>query len=563
MVLIFSAAAVSGLTYLLVKYTSRDLGPKAPKVEALNEAKAVETLNRLYNTLNVITLPPIKENVDLEAVDMASILPDIEKFPLQVGPVPDTMWVEIVSSVEKATPGQGGSDTNSWLLSMAEKFNEADISQKGRNVSVAIRALPSGLAMDYIKSGKYVPDAFTPSNILWGEALKASGIPAKLLAEKLIGNVAGIVIHKAKYDEFIRKYQTVDVKTLSAAVAEGSFVMGYTNPMASSTGANFLMSLLYSANEANPLSPESQQAFEKFQNNVPFVAYTTLQMTESAKSGALDGFVFELQQFVNSPDLVNNYVFTPFGVRHDSPVYALGNLERDKIELLTMFITYCRFPESQDLARKAGFNQNEAYPGEPKIRGQFLSMAQSLFKEKKTGNREIMAVFVADTSGSMAGAPLRLLKQSLIHGSKSIDSNNYIGLVQFSDQVQIAVPLQQFDLNQRSIFTGAVNNMSSGGGTAMYDGLITAEKMLHDAKPAHPSAKMMIIVLTDGESVNGYSFAETAPMFKGLKIPIYTIGYNANLAILEDVSALNEAASLAADTDDVVYQIQSFFNAEM
>ncbi|MDR0549890.1 MAG: VWA domain-containing protein [Deltaproteobacteria bacterium] len=537
---------------------------RTTKYEGISEFEAIKILNEFYAKIDVTHLPPIMEPVDLEEVDLLEILPDIDKYPLIVPPVKDSFSIEIASSPEKAAPlGSVGASYNRWLVEMAERFNKMKYVKKGQPVSVSLRSLPSGLALDYIVSGKYLPDAFTPSNALWGDILKDRGVPHKLLAERLTGNVAGIVLEQSKYADFVAKYQEVTVANVAKAVNQGAFVMGYTNPMVSSTGANFMMSMLMSANPNNPLSEEAQTEYARFQNNIPFVAYTTLQMTEAARSGVLDGFVFELQQFVNSPELKANYVFTPFGVRHDNPVYALGDLSRDKIELLTLFISFCRYPEAQSLATKYGFNQNDSYKGLDKIKGQYIPEAQKLFKERKSGQRESMAVFVVDVSGSMAGAPLRFLKRSLIQGSKTISYNNFVGLVQFSDQVQIAVPISRFDLSQRSLFTGAVNNMSSGGGTAMFDALIVAAKMLVDAKAKRQNVKPMIIVLTDGESAQGHTFADVAPMARGLKIPIFTIGYNANLKTLKEVSAINEAASFEADTDDIVYKMQSFFNAEM
>jgi Ca-activated chloride channel family protein len=538
-------------------------GANSKKYEGLSEFEANRILDELYAAIQVTSLPLIKENVDLEPMDMNEILPDISKYPLSVAPVKGSFSVEIVSSLEKAALPAPGSQRDRWLVAMAEKFNNLKPTLRGHPVSVSVRPMASGLAMDYIISGKHVPDAFTPSNILWGEALKSKGIPIKLLSEKLVGNVAGIVIEKSKLENFLKKYNQVTVETIARAVNDGSFVMGYTNPLVSSTGANFLLTFLRGVSATAPLGPEAIASFEKFQNNIPFVAYSTLQMTDAAKSGVFDGFVYELQQFVNSPELKNTHVFTPFGARHDSPIYAVGNLEREKIELLTMFITYCRFPESQEQAKRYGFNQNEAYPGNDLVKGQILLEAQKLYKEKKTGQREVVAVFVADVSGSMDGAPLRVLKRSLIQGSKVINHNNYVGLTQFSDQAQIAAPIGKFDLNQRAIFTGAVNNMSAGGGTAMYDAIIVAAKMLQTAKIDHPKAKFMIIVLTDGESVEGHTFQDIAPMMRGLKFPIYTFGYNADLKVLKEVSSINEAASLRADNEDIVYQMRSFFNAEM
>ena len=47
------------------------------------------------------------------------------------------------------------------------------------------------------------------------------------------------------------------------------------------------------------------------------------------------------------------------------------------------------------------------------------------------------------------------------------------------------------------------------------------------------------------------------------KRQVYTIGYNADLAALQSISAVNEAASIDASTDDVVYQLKNLFNANM
>ena len=46
-------------------------------------------------------------------------------------------------------------------------------------------------------------------------------------------------------------------------------------------------------------------------------------------------------------------------------------------------------------------------------------------------------------------------------------------------------------------------------------------------------------------------------------IPIYTIGYNADIKALEEISLVNEAASINADTEDVVYKLANLFNAEL
>jgi Ca-activated chloride channel family protein len=97
----------------------------------------------------------------------------------------------------------------------------------------------------------------------------------------------------------------------------------------------------------------------------------------------------------------------------------------------------------------------------------------------------------------------------------------------------------------------------------MYDGIVVALKMLVTAKAKQPECKPLLIVLTAGETHTGLSFDKVRPVLAGVKIPIYTIGYNVKLDILRRISAINEAASLHADEGDIAYKIGALLNAEM
>ena len=434
----------------------------------------------------------------------------------------------------------------------------------GKTVSVKIRQVASGLGMDYIVSEKYLPDAYNPSNELWGEMIKANGKTIELYDEKMVGNVAGIIMSKEKYDELIEKYGSINLKNVTEAVANGEINMGYTNPFASATGLNFLVSTLSTFDSSDPLSEKAIEGFNEFQTNIPLVAYTTLQLRNSAESGILDGFIMEYQTYINSPELKADYVFTPFGYRHDSPLYAVGNLSEEKKEILNRFIEFYKGEKYQDLATEYGFNNLEDYKCEiGELEGDVIIQAQKLWKENKNSNKPIAAVFVADVSGSMEGEPLNELKKSLLNGSQYIGEENSIGLVTYSNDVNINLPIGKFDLNQRSLFTGAVQDMDAGGGTATFDGIAVAVKMLLEEKEKNPDTKLMLFVLSDGETNIGHSLEDIKEILEAVEIPVHTIGYNANIKALENISAINEATSINADSDDVIYKLGSLFNAEM
>jgi len=527
--------------------------------DTVDTESAMKTLDRLYGRINVNTLTPRKENnIDLSGISLSASLPDISLYPFVVeSTTPD--FIEIFSSPEKA-----GSSYESWLIDVADVFNRSGVTVDGKPVSVSIRNISSGLGVDYIVSGKYVPDIFAPSNELWGDMLIHKGVKVNLAEKSIAGNVAGIVLSKKKHNELINKYGSVNSSVVVEAVLNSELVMGYTNPFASSTGLNFLLTTLYTLDSNNPLSDSCIAELQKFQDNIPYVAYNTMQMKESAKSGSLDGFVLEYQTFVNSPDIRSDYVFTPFGVRHDQPVYEVGELSPVKKEITRKFIDFCKTPEMQKIASDKGFNGMDNYVYEfAKADGATISEAQQTWKKEKSGTRDLTAVFVADISGSMDGEPLLKLKESLNSAAKNIVPETYVGLVTFSSEVNIALPIAKFDLNQRSYFTGAVMDMQAGGSTAMYDAIIVATKMLTDAQADNPNTKLMLFVLTDGETNRGHSLNDISGMLGNLKIPIYTIGYNANISVLQNLSNINEAASINADTDDVIYKLESLFNAQM
>lgn len=526
--------------------------------ETISKENATGKLKKICKDININEVEPRKAPIDLGIKDVKDTIPNIDKYPAKVENTTDS-YIEIFSTGEKAGNGKDG-----WLIDVANNFNESKFEINGKIISVKVREIASGLGMDYIISEKYLPDAYSPSNELWGEMIKANGKTIELCDDRMVGNVAGILISKEKYDELIKKYGAINLKNITQAVANGEINMGYTNPFASATGLNFLVSTLATFDSSNPLSEKAIDGFNEFQNNIPLIAYTTLQLRNSAESGILDGFIMEYQTYINSPELKTDYIFTPFGYRHDSPLYSVGNLSNEKKEILNKFIEFYKQDKYQELAVKDGFNALEDYKCEiENLDGNTILQAQKLWKENKNGDKSIVAVFVADVSGSMEGEPLNELKKSLLNGSRYIGEENSIGLVTYSNDVNINLPIEKFDLNQRSLFTGAVQDMDASGGTATFDAIAVAVQMLLDEKEKNPDAKLMLFVLSDGETNIGHSLDDLREILESVKIPVHTIGYNANIEALENISRINEATSINADSDDVIYKLGSLFNAEM
>ena len=552
--LVAGLVIISGLVFAIL-FVTRNAGKTGRTISA---ETAQSRLADMVREVDPSYADPIKSAVEYSETDLvAEELPELDNNPVTAKATTDT-YAEIWSSPEKANSG-----TDGWIREMAEQFNASGATVQGKPVSVQIRTMSSGLGVDYIATGKAAPAGYTPSNMLFVDLLAGRGVRCDVIRERLVGNVAGILLDQKHYDQIVDKYGTVDLKAVTEATGDGTLTMGYTNPFTSSTGLNFLMSTLLRYDRKNPLSETATEGFRKFQTNVPFVAFTTIQMRDAAERGSLNGFVLEWQLYQNDPSLSSNYVFTPFGYRHDNPLVACPTASPTEREILELFATYCD-EHGRELADRYGFNGRDEYVSEePQVSGETLVAAQELYKKNKDTGRPVIAVFVADVSGSMSGSPLAELQASLINSMRYINNENHVGLVSYSDYVTIDVPVAPFDLNQQSLFKGAVEHMQAAGGTATYDAILVAADMVQKAMADTPDAKPMIFVLSDGETNVGFSLADIEDVVKGLRIPIYTIGYNANIAALQKISNINEAASIDASTDDVTYQLRNLFNANM
>ena len=177
--------------------------------------------------------------------------------------------------------------------------------------------------------------------------------------------------------------------------------------------------------------------------------------------------------------------------------------------------------------------------------------------------RPVTAVFVVDTSGSMLGAKVNSVQRAMTSATGFIDEENSVGVVEFNDTARRRLPVADFDLNQEGRSVALTNQLEPAGGTAMYDGIVLGLSMLAEAAESNPDTKPILIVLTDGETTDGLRFTEVDEMIAGLRIPVYTVGFEADLDELARLSSLVEAASINASEDDVEFKIATLFNAEV
>jgi Mg-chelatase subunit ChlD len=103
-------------------------------------------------------------------------------------------------------------------------------------------------------------------------------------------------------------------------------------------------------------------------------------------------------------------------------------------------------------------------------------------------------VIVLDRSGSMDGEKLATAKKAAIGATELLSSLDHIGVIAFDSIAEWSVPLTL--CSNRAVVRAKISEISVGGGTDMFPGLVQAGQRLRSAS----AASKHIIVLTDGRS---------------------------------------------------------------
>ena len=521
--------------------------------------EATAELEALLTRIDVTTIEDPFLDIYTDEVTEADVLSDISTFPITV-----QGNGQINLEIAGATEMTSEEAPDDWLNVVAEEFNRERYEVNGKTVSITVRQMTSGEVVTYMQAGVYTPELYLPSAYPWALMLEASGIDVIELTDRLVGNTAGILMEGGVYEEFISSYGELTLANLITAAIAGDVVFAYPNPYTSTTGLNGVGAILYSFDSNDPLSSNAAEQLRGYQESSPPVAYTTAVLRNQAAKGVINTMLMEEQAYINTPSLAD-YVYTPFGVRHDHPLYTFGYCTEEEQEAAELFIDYCLNEENQDLATEKGFNRHEDYVSQdPGFNGVDWINAQNVWQENKSGGRPIVAVFVADVSGSMSGTPINSLKSSLVNTSSYIGEENYVGLVSYDSEVIVNLPIAQFDATQRAYFSGEVKSLATVGGTATYDAVLVALDMLVKAAEDIGDAKLMLFVLSDGQQNAGYSLSRVTSIIEGLQVPVYTIAYNYNdNGELAQLSNINEAAALNADSENIVNLLRNLFNVEM
>ncbi|CAN0916401.1 E3 ubiquitin-protein ligase WAV3 [Linum grandiflorum] len=156
-------------------------------------------------------------------------------------------------------------------------------------------------------------------------------------------------------------------------------------------------------------------------------------------------------------------------------------------------------------------------------------------------------ITVLDTSGSMAGTKLALLKRAMGFVIQNLGPSDRLSVVTFSSSARRLFPLRCMTDAGKKEALQSVNSLLSNGGTNIAEGLRKGAKLLLDRKWKNPVGS--VILLSDGQdtyTVAGNPVANYKLLLpaSSLGIPVHTFGFGGD----HDAAAMHSIAESSGGT---------------
>ncbi|WP_017814012.1 MULTISPECIES: vWA domain-containing protein [Paenibacillus] len=174
--------------------------------------------------------------------------------------------------------------------------------------------------------------------------------------------------------------------------------------------------------------------------------------------------------------------------------------------------------------------------------------AEALYQLDFNGAKTVRdVVVVIDNSGSMQGTdPQNLRYQAVKNMVDSMDDDMRVGIVQFSDQASVALPLTVLNAASKQQVHQTMDTMvTTDGGTDFTLALDTAMQMIKEHND--DTRGTVVIMLSDGDSTLG---SDTLQPFQQQGIAIHTVGLS-----LQDNVNPNLLPQIASETGGQYYDV--------
>jgi Ca-activated chloride channel family protein len=506
----------------------------------------------------------------------------------------------------------GGSDANAititiayspekdkWLTEQISRFNEQRLTVNDRRVRVEGINKSSGAARTEIKNGTLQVTVWSPSASTWLEVLKQeTGNQNVAISNKpLVLTPVVIAMWQPMAEAMGWPNKPIGWKDILDLTNDpqgwgrfghpewGRFSWGHTDPEISTTALSTLIAEFYAATgkrEGLTIADVQSEAATRFirdlGRSIKHYGYNTLIFSENMKKfgmSYISAFPMEESTLIdfnkfNPPPTPLVAIYPAEGTFwHDNPFIIMASANSDERDAAERFYEFLLSEESQRAAMSFGFRPaNPNVPLTDPISPAFGVDPQGVQTVLAVPTAEVIVaiknswsfnrkradiVLVVDTSGSMEGDKLTMVKAGIETFLMRILPEDRLGLITFDSAARLVVPMAPLSDN-RIALQDAVQAMRASGRTALFDALVLGKQVLDQLPPADDDRIRAIVLLSDGaDNSSQASLDQIRTLFDESGISIFPVAYgsDADRQVLDAIAEFSRTIVVVGDTGDI------------
>jgi Ca-activated chloride channel homolog len=505
------------------------------------------------------------------------------------GPPSNAVQISIAYSPEK----------EKWLTEQIATFNGQRVEVDGRPVFVEGINKSSGAARTEIKDGSLDVTVWSPSASTWLEVLKQESGNQQIAVsnEPLVLTPVVIGMWRPMAEAMGWPNTPIGWSDMLALIQDpegwgkfgrpewGRFSWGHTDPEISTTALSTLIAEFYAATGkqrdltvADVQSPDSQQFIRDLGQGIKHYGYNTLIFSDNMKKFGMSYIsAFPMEEItlidfnkVNPPSTPLVAIYPREGTFwHDNPFIVMSSASEEERAAADAFYNFLLAEEAQRAAMSYGFRPaNVNVPLSDPISPNYGADPQGVQTILEVPSAEVIVaaknswalnrkradiMLVVDTSGSMEGDKLELVKAGLETFLLRILPEDRVGLVTFDSSARVDVPLAPLTENRIALQT-AIGDMRARGKTAVFDALELARQELEALPPTEDDRITAIVLLSDGADNSSVTTLDQLRVnFDETGISIFPVAYgaDADVAIVQAIAEFSRTQVVQGDTGDI------------
>lgn len=486
-----------------------------------------------------------------------------------------------------------------WLTEQIARFNEQRVIVNDRRVVVEGINKSSGDARTEIKNGTLQVTVWSPSASTWLEVLKQeTGNQNVAISNKpLVLTPVVIAMWKPMAEAMGWPNRSIGWKDILDLTNDpegwgrfghpewGRFSWGHTDPEISTTALSTLIAEFYAATGkregltvADVQSEQATAFIRQLGRSIKHYGYNTLIFSENMKKFGMSYIsAFPMEEITlidfnkfNPPPTPLVAIYPAEGTFwHDNPFIIMASASADEQAAAERFNEFLLSEESQRAAMQYGFrpaNPNvpltdpisPAFGADPQGVQTVLAVpsAEVIVAVKdswKLNRKRADILLVVDTSGSMEGDKMTMVKAGIETFLLRILPEDRLGLITFDSQARLVVPMAPLSDNRIDLQI-AVQEMRASGRTALLDALDLARQTLEALPPAEDDRIRAIVLLSDGaDNASRATFEQIRSQFDESGISIFPVAYgsDADRQVLDAIAEFSRTIVVVGDTGDI------------